>query len=183
MGVASAVPSGWVHRAFAPGLAHMMSSGSGPARFDEKGTLKDRLTCVPGGMTGGAEVAVEGRLIGAATGISWLDLEKGKPVEGAIFSQPCLAEPVKVDILCMVGVVWRAPWGRTGEEMGVRKGRSERTRKVGEQQHSTHATPASIGPARGTSVHPQTTPRKMPVLSDLTASSSPQITCSVYKTS
>jgi hypothetical protein len=69
----------------------MMSSGSGPARFEEKGTLKDRLTCVPGGITGGAEVAVDGRFIGAVTGISWFDLEKGKPVDGAIFSQPCRA--------------------------------------------------------------------------------------------
>jgi len=102
VGVASAVPSGWAQRAFAPGLAHMMSSGSGPGRFDEKGTLKDRLTWVPGGITGGADVAVVGRLMGAATGISWLDLENGKPVEGAIFSQPCRAWPVKLDILCMV---------------------------------------------------------------------------------
>jgi hypothetical protein len=104
VGVASAVPSAWVQRAFAPGLAHMMSSGSGPGRFDEKGTLKDRLTCVPGGITGGALVAVDGRLIGAVTGSSWLDRENGKPAEGAIFSQPCRAEPVKVDILCMVEV-------------------------------------------------------------------------------
>jgi hypothetical protein len=104
VGVFSAVASGWVQRAFAPGLAHMMSSGSGPARFDEKGTLKDRLTCVPGGITGGALVAVDGRFIGAVTGISWLDLENGKPADGAIFSQPCRAWPVKFDILCMV--VW-----------------------------------------------------------------------------
>jgi hypothetical protein len=39
-------------------------------------------------MTGGCDVAVEGRLIGAVTGISWLDLEKEKAVDGAIFSQP-----------------------------------------------------------------------------------------------
>lgn len=56
--------------------------------MEEKGTLKDRLTWVPGGMTGGCDVAVEGRLIGAVTGISWLDLEKEKAVDGAIFSQP-----------------------------------------------------------------------------------------------
>jgi hypothetical protein len=86
--VPSAVASGWVHRAFAPGLAYMMSSTSGPARFEAKGTLKDRLTWVPGGMTGGGALAVEGRLIGAVTGISWFDLEKGKPAEGVIFSQP-----------------------------------------------------------------------------------------------
>lgn len=91
VGVASAVPSGMVHRAFAPGLAHMMSSGSGPARLLLKGTLKLKFTCVPGGMTGGAEVAVDGRLIGAVTGISWLDLENGKPADGVIFSQPCRA--------------------------------------------------------------------------------------------
>ena len=130
VGVASAVPSGWVHRAFAPGLAHMMSSGSGPARFDEKGTLKDRLTCVPGGITGGADVAVEGRFIGAVTGISWFDLENGKPVDGAIFSQPGRAEPVKLDILCML--VGGAPWemagggvgGREDEEVEEGRGRS-----------------------------------------------------------
>lgn len=91
VGVPSAVPSGMVQRAFAPGLAHMMSSGSGPARLLLKGTLKLRLTWVPGGMTGGAEVAVLGRLIGAVTGMSWLDLENGKPADGVIFSQPCRA--------------------------------------------------------------------------------------------
>jgi hypothetical protein len=42
-------------------------------------------------MTGGAEVAVLGRLIGAVTGISWLLLENGKPADGVIFSQPCRA--------------------------------------------------------------------------------------------
>lgn len=115
MGVPSAVPSGKVQRAFAPGLAYMMSSTSGPGRLEAKGTLKDRLTCVPGGMTGGAEVAVDGRLMGAVTGISWLDREKGKPAEGAIFSQPCRAWPVKFDILCIA-------WGRDalGRSVGRR---------------------------------------------------------------
>jgi hypothetical protein len=118
VGVASAVPSGWVQRAFAPGLAHMMSSGSGPARFEEKGTLKDRLTCVPGAITGGALVAVDGRLIGAATGISWFDLENGKPADGAIFSQPCRAEPVKLDILCMAVCGERGPGRWAGADDG-----------------------------------------------------------------
>ena len=103
VGVWSAVPSGWVQRAFAPGLAHMMSSGSGPARLEEKGTLKETLTWEPGAMTGGADVAVEGRLIGAETGISWLDREKEKAVDGAIFSQPWRACAGKLDSLCMVG--------------------------------------------------------------------------------
>jgi hypothetical protein len=80
----------------------MMSSGSGPARLEAKGTLKDRLTWVPGAMTGGADVAVEGRLMGAVTGISWLDREKEKAVEGAIFSQPWRAWAGKLDNLCMV---------------------------------------------------------------------------------
>jgi hypothetical protein len=122
VGMGSAVGSGMVQRAFAPGLAHMMSSGSGPLRLEEKGTLKDRLTWVPGAMTGGAEVAVAGRLIGAVTGSSWLEREKGKPAEGVIFSQPCRAEPVKFDILCIVvaqrerlgGVGWRRRWWVTG---------------------------------------------------------------------
>jgi hypothetical protein len=127
VGVASAVPSGWVQRAFAPGLAHMMSSGSGPARFDEKGTLKDRLTCVPGGITGGALVAVEGRLIGAVTGMSWLVLENGKPAEGAIFSQPCRAWPVKLVILCIVVSTTRAPDGVRAAVLGEEgRGSSER---------------------------------------------------------
>jgi hypothetical protein len=81
--------------------------------LDEKGTLKDKLTCVPGGITGGALVAVDGRFIGAVTGISWLDLENGKPADGAIFSQPCRAWPVKFDILCMVELR-RAPLEMTG---------------------------------------------------------------------
>jgi hypothetical protein len=128
VGVESAVPSGWVHRAFAPGLAHMMSSGSGPARLEEKGTLKDRLTCVPGGMTGGAEVAVEGRLIGAVTGISWFDLENEKPVEGAIFSQPCRAWAGKFESLCMV--VEDTPWVLAGGG-GWERAEGRRTRKMG----------------------------------------------------
>ena len=78
-----------------------MSSTSGPARFDEKGTLKDRLTWVPGGMTGGAAEAVDGRLMGCVTGMSWLLREKGKPTEGFIESQPCRAVPVKLDIFCI----------------------------------------------------------------------------------
>jgi len=65
-----------------------MSSTSGPERVEAKGTLKDRLTCVPGAMTGGAAEAVEGLFIGAVTGRSWLDLENGKPAEGVIFSHP-----------------------------------------------------------------------------------------------
>jgi hypothetical protein len=105
----------------------MMSSGSGPARFELKGTLNDKLTCVPGGITGGALVAVEGRFIGGAvTGISWLERENGKPADGAIFSQPCRAWPVKFDILCMVVV--EMPWGMTGGDgwKQERRGRSER---------------------------------------------------------
>lgn len=43
-GVPSSVPSGWVHRSYAPGLAYMTSSGSGPDKFDAKGTLNERLT-------------------------------------------------------------------------------------------------------------------------------------------
>jgi hypothetical protein len=112
VGVASAVSSGWVQRAFAPGLAHMMSSGSGPARFDEKGTLKDRLTCVPGGMTGGALVAVDGRFIGAVMGMSWFVRENGKPAEGDIFSQPCRACPVKLlNPVSLCIVLLASPWG------------------------------------------------------------------------
>jgi len=134
VGVPSAVPSGWVHRAFAPGLAHMMSSGSGPCRLEEKGTLKERLTCVPGAITGGADVAVEGRLIGAETGISWFDLENEKLVDGAIFSQPCRAWAGKFESLCMVvdeyaQGVWRAGRWVEGEE--------EETRKIGEVQASS----------------------------------------------
>jgi hypothetical protein len=83
-------------------------------------------------MTGGALVAVAGRFIGAVTGISWLDLENGKPADGAIFSQPCRAEPVKLEILCMV------LWGRTPWEMRAAvMGESRKTRKVGEQQQSS----------------------------------------------
>lgn len=57
IGVPSGVPSGKVQRWIAPGLACRISSGSGPARFDEKGTLKERLTMgsMPvGGVMGGA---------------------------------------------------------------------------------------------------------------------------------
>lgn len=120
-GVPSAVGSGKVQRAFAPGLAYMMSSTSGPGRLEAKGTLKDRFTWVPGGMTGGAEVAVDGRLMGAVTGMSWFDLVKGKPAEGAIFSQPCRAWPVKLDILCItgesaLGCVGRRVMGEESEE-------------------------------------------------------------------
>jgi hypothetical protein len=105
----------------------MMSSGSGPARFELKGTLKDRLTCVPGGITGGALVAVEGRFIGGAvTGISWLDRENGKPADGAIFSQPCRAWPVKFDILCMVVV--EMPWGDDGRRW-VEAGKTRKVRE------------------------------------------------------
>jgi len=53
--------------------------------------------------------------------MSWLVLEKGKPVEGAIFSQPCRAEPVKFDILCMVRCAERPgemAGGAVGEETG-----------------------------------------------------------------
>lgn len=46
-GVPSAVPSGCVHRAKAPGLAYIISSPSGPARFEANGTLKERLTGWP----------------------------------------------------------------------------------------------------------------------------------------
>lgn len=126
-GVPSAVASGKVQRAFAPGLAYMMSSTSGPAKLDAKGTLKDRLTWVPGGMTGGAEVAVEGRLMGAVTGMSWFDLVKGKPAEGAIFSQPCRAWPVKFDILCIVG---RDALGCVGRRVMGGRASEEDTREV-----------------------------------------------------
>jgi hypothetical protein len=82
---------------------------------------------VPGGMTGGGAEAVVGRFIGAVTGISWLDLEKGKPVEGVIFSQPWRAWPVKFEILCMV-MERRTPWGCEGDD-GWEGGRGKKQRK------------------------------------------------------
>lgn len=115
----------------------MMSSGSGPARLEEKGTLKDRLTWVPGGMTGGAEVAVEGRLIEAVTGISWLDLENEKPVEGVIFSQPCRACAGKFESLCMV--VEDTPGGVGGRRwVGESKGKKDE--EDGERSSSWRAS-------------------------------------------
>lgn len=135
-----------------------MSSGSGPGRFDEKGTLKDRLTWVPGGIAGGALVAVAGRFIGGVTGMSWLVLENGKPADGVIFSQPCRAWPVKFDILC-IGWSARAPWGDGGRAVMARGGgrgeRNESRRRSesnGSSTSSSHGASSEQGDPAGVSI-------------------------------
>lgn len=96
------MPSGCVHRWKAPGLAYIMSSTSGPPRLEEKGTLKERLTLLPGVEPGEAAAELDGCLMGGvAGGMWWLCGLEPKPIEGDTFSHPCLAEPVKFEILCM----------------------------------------------------------------------------------
>lgn len=92
----------------------MMSSTSGPARFDASGTFRERLTIVPGAVAeerlAAAELEVlplvdelvKGCLLGGEMGI-WLWGLEPKPIEGDIFSHPCRAEPVMLEILCMSG--------------------------------------------------------------------------------
>ena len=64
MGVAGSVPSGKVHRCRASGLAWRISSGSGPERFEEKGTLKERWTMDSAGVIGEIGVGTIGRFMG-----------------------------------------------------------------------------------------------------------------------
>ena len=92
----------------------MMSSTSGPARLDASGTFKERLTIVPGAgaeerLAAAAlellvlvEVLVKGCLLGGEMGI-WLWGLEPKPIEGDTFSQPWRAEPVILEILCILG--------------------------------------------------------------------------------
>lgn len=120
MGVPSGVPSGKTQRSKAPGVECIMSSGSGPARLEEKGTLKDRLMRAsrPGGdpipaaaaaaaaedADGGRDCDCGGggptglRMAGAA--MSWCG--RDIPKVGVMRSQPWRAWPVKLEILCML---------------------------------------------------------------------------------
>ena len=135
IGVPSSVPSGKVQRWKAPGLECKTSSGSGPARLEEKGTLNDRLTVEStpdGGVTGGAPW---GRRRGGCCEFDISVCGLDMPKAGVILSQPCRAWPVKFDILCMVpssvspvcprrdGTGWMSEYERGGvqEELGSEK--------------------------------------------------------------
>lgn len=98
----------------------MTSSASGPARLEAKGTLKERLTQVPGVMVGVTAAALDGRLTGWL-GRSLCDRDMPKPIEGVIFSHPWRAWPVKLDILCIVAGCTPHDWqeGDGGGRGGV----------------------------------------------------------------
>lgn len=131
IGVPSGVPSGNVQRCNAPGLACITSSTSGPARLEEKGTLKERFTVgsTPvGGVMGGAPCGR--RSDWADMSVCGLDIPKA----GVIRSQPCRAWPVKLEILCMMREredFLYSPSAQPGEE---RRSEGERGRKRKEKQ-------------------------------------------------
>ena len=64
MGVPSSVPSGKVHLRKESGLAWRISCGSGPAKLEEKGTLKERLSSESVGAIGEIGDAAIGLLMG-----------------------------------------------------------------------------------------------------------------------
>ena len=101
MGVAGSVPSGCSQRSRAPGLACKMSSASGPARLEEKRTLKERLTVESNELAGETGLPANGRLEGGEMGESRLARDMPNVV-GVIFSHPWRAEPVRLLILCIV---------------------------------------------------------------------------------
>ena len=100
IGVPSSVPSGKVHRRRESGLACRISWGSGPAKLDEKGTLKDRLTKVSEAVRGDMGEPFMGRLTGWTMGMSICCLDM-KPF-GVIFSRPWRADPVMFWNLCIL---------------------------------------------------------------------------------
>ena len=114
VGISSSVPSGCVHRWKAPGLACSTSSTSGPVRFDEKGTLKERLTLASAGVSGVIGVVpFDGRLMGGG-GMEASMFGRDMPkAAGVIFSQPCRACPVKLLNFCI-------SWGRLDLYAAVR---------------------------------------------------------------
>jgi len=108
VGAPSGVPSECVHLVNAPGVACITSSGSGPARCEEKGTLKDRLrgpcrgaVCLPKAATSGRGCFEGGKTIPGMGGSGGCGGRGPKPIEGVILSQPWRALPVKLEILCM----------------------------------------------------------------------------------
>ena len=105
VGVSSGVPSGCNQRSKAAGLACRISSPSGPARLEENGTLKERWTVESKGLVGDMAADPSGRFMEGGTGISIFGgpgRDIPKPI-GAIFSHPCLADPVIFPSLCMMG--------------------------------------------------------------------------------
>lgn len=129
--------SWWVGRSFvscsrcvhlwrAPGVACRMSSGSGPARFEESGTLKDRLWTTWRGADGRGTVETSLKCFmpgGGMRGKSCCWRCPPKPMEGVGIL------PVKLDILCMAQA--RQEGGLSGG--GKYKGAAKRGTGIKEQ--------------------------------------------------
>lgn len=80
---------------------------------------------------GEAAAELDGCLMGGvAGGMWWLCGLEPKPIEGDTFSHPCLAEPVKFEILCMMEE-------RSGDGLQIREVAVEKRGKEGTGQGLT----------------------------------------------
>ena len=146
MGVPSGVPSGKVHRWNAPGVECRTSSGSGPARLEENGTLNDKLTVESPGADGVIGGGPGGRLK-TCEAMSWCG--RDMPKVGVILSHPWRAWPVKLVILCIVGPGESKLGGVLGEgSIGAKRyrGRQRQTRR---QDRAGRVEERSLGLANG----------------------------------